>query len=50
MNLLQKLLDRSGLSIIFKPRIDDEEELLQLSPADQDGFEQFFNSLLNAVQ
>ena len=26
MNLLQKLLDRSGLSIIFKPRIDDEEE------------------------
>ena len=26
MNLLQKLLDKSGLSIIFKPRIDDEEE------------------------
>ena len=26
MKLLQKLLDKSGLSIIFKPRVDDEQE------------------------
>lgn len=26
MNFFQKLLDKSGLAIIFKPRVDDEEE------------------------
>ena len=29
MNFFQKLLERSGLSIIFQPRIDDEKERLQ---------------------
>lgn len=29
MNFFQKLLERTGLSIIFQPRIDDEEERQQ---------------------
>lgn len=29
MNLFQKLLDKSGLSIIFQPRVDDEKERQQ---------------------
>lgn len=29
MNFFQKLLDKSGLSIIFQPRIDDEKERQQ---------------------
>jgi len=29
MNFLQKLLDKSGLSIIFTPRVDDEKERQQ---------------------
>jgi len=29
MNFFQKLLERSGLSIIFQPRIDDEQERQQ---------------------
>lgn len=29
MNLLQRLLDKSGLAILFKPRVDDEKERQQ---------------------
>lgn len=29
MSFIQKLLDRSGLAILFKPRIDDDEERQQ---------------------
>ena len=29
MSFVQKLLDKSGLTILFKPRIDDDEEMRQ---------------------
>lgn len=45
MSLIQKLLDSSGLAILFKPRIDDDEERRQTV----DWINHYLNSLLQTI-
>lgn len=45
MSFIQKLLDRSGLAILFKPRIDDDEERQQTL----DWINRFLLSIIRSV-